>query len=156
EGNGRVGYVIYQGFGNTIQNNVAAYNDTGIRIVGDATDNLVSGNDVGHNTNYGVRIDQGGDPRNVEDGRPKRNVADGNTVHDNGNDGLLVINADNTTVSNNTFTNNNTRSSGDEFTLDGAQGTTFTGNALPFNLDVMTVSQSSPTASTVITGQSSI
>jgi len=90
---------IWGSHNNTISNNTASYNEVVIvlyGILGRCYDNLVSGNIVSNNLNYGIRVS-----------RSPQNIFCKNTIEDNENDGIyLYKESHNNTISENIIKNN--------------------------------------------------
>ena len=85
---------VWGSHNNTIMNNTASYNEVGIVLRGEfgrCYDNIISGNMISNNLNYGIRVS-----------RSPQNVFCKNTVKDNENDGIYIYNES----YNNTFTEN--------------------------------------------------
>ena len=85
---------IWGSHNNTIINNTASYNEVGIVLFGDfgrCYDNIISGNIVSNNLNYGIRVS-----------RSPQNVFCKNIVKDNENEGIYIYESSH----NNTFTEN--------------------------------------------------
>ena len=87
-------YTVWGSHNNTITNNTASYNEVGIVLYGNAGrcyDNIISGNIVSNNLNYGIRVS-----------KSPQNIFCKNTVKDNENDGIYIY----IESHNNTFTEN--------------------------------------------------
>lgn len=90
---------VWGSHNNTIMNNTASYNEVGIVLRGEfgrCYDNIISGNIVSNNLNYGIRVS-----------RSSQNVFCKNTVKDNENDGIYIsIESYNNTFTENVILNN--------------------------------------------------
>ena len=123
------GIALYDSRNNVVRHNVLKQNLTGIRFSMGSADNLVEHNEIADNTGRGIAFFRGNDePSPGDDARPKRNLIRGNTVRDNGAEGLRVRDADFNTFEDNIFLRNAT-----ELRFEFALGNVFRDNSVPNN-----------------------
>jgi parallel beta-helix repeat protein len=100
------GVAIFATARSVIRNNTLLNNaNAGIRLSLGASDSVVTGNDIGF-SEKGFYFYKGSDaPEPGDDGRPKRNLFQANTVHDISSTGIKMTDGDANRFVNNTFSN---------------------------------------------------
>jgi parallel beta-helix repeat protein len=139
------GVAIFASARSVIRNNTLLRNaSSGIRMSMGASDSQVTNNEIGFSGKYGFYFYRGSDtPEPNDDGRPKRNTFQGNTIHDVASDGIKMTDGDNNLFIDNTFTAIGTR-----FNIATSRATELTNNTIPTNV-VVTLSGTSSVKSTL-------
>lgn len=106
EDNGDAGFAIMDSHENVIRDNVARRNKYGLRFSVGASDNLAEGNELVDNGLYGIYMYEGTDPPTINDGRPARNVLQGNRVTNSGEYAVKTSDADANAYVDNVFEGN--------------------------------------------------
>ncbi|MCL5097153.1 MAG: right-handed parallel beta-helix repeat-containing protein [Candidatus Omnitrophica bacterium] len=144
------GIALFDVRGTTVRGNQCLDNGTaGIRLSVGSADSVIENNESAGNQKYGLYFYKGGDaPRAGDDGRPKRNQFNNNSIHDNLNEGVKLSDADDNSFAGNQFFNN-----GPVLRFIRGTGNMLDGNDIPLDVTVKTQGSSSSTATTFIRNQ---
>jgi parallel beta-helix repeat protein len=129
--NGDSGIALFASARTLVRNNTVLDNDKyGIRLSMGAADNDIRDNQIGNSGQYGIYFYRGSDtPEPGDDGRPKRNVFTGNTVHDSAAEAIKMGDGDD-----NRFVSNVFQGNGAVMRLTTSRRTEFRANTVPTNV----------------------
>jgi parallel beta-helix repeat protein len=147
------GIAIFDSRRTTIRNNLCVGNGkSGMRFSVGCNDNVVENNELADGSQYGFYLYKGNDaPRADDDGRNKRNQFVGNSVHNNGKEGIKLAESDD-----NTFVENEFAANGPILRFNNSVGNVLDGNAIPSDATVKTEGTSGFAAETVLRDQPSV
>lgn len=147
------GIAVMDSYRSVIRGNTVLGNKNGIRFSVGAADNQVLSNVVGSTTGYGFYFYKGSDePSPGDDGRPKRNYFEGNTVRDNVGYAINLGDGDDNTFVNNNFSTNNSST----FLFNRGRNNRLSGNTFAATAVISTKGTSSIASSTHFSNQPSI
>lgn len=148
--NGDTGIVITGSDRTVVRSNVLVRNfEAGIRLDLGSADNLVESNECASNQWYGLYFYKSLDsPEPGDDGRPKRNQFVGNSVHDNGKEGIFLADSDDITFSGNAFYSN-----GGMLHFERGFRNRLDGNSIPADVTVLTLGSQFDATTTYVSHQ---
>jgi parallel beta-helix repeat protein len=147
--NGGDGIAVFEGFNDTITNNVIYNNQRGVRFNVGSSNNTISDNQIYANAVAGIYFFQGNDTPTVNNGRPSNNLIIGNTIHDDQQYAVELANSDNNTFQGNTIYSDNS------LLFKSSLKNIIGGNTIPADAIIQTVGSAAFPSNTIIQNEPS-